>query len=118
MTVRGIRSRRLGISTSLRVLLASRVRGGNDSETVMTNPLAFTPLEIVLGVSTLSGIAIAVFLLAGAARSRFEWLPAGITAVLAVAVPVVGPAAALFICWNLSRVSRTAPQPKEPARST
>lgn len=74
----------------------------------MTNPLAPTPMEIALGMSMLIGVVIAIFLLAGAARSRFEWLPASITAVLAVAVPILGPALALFICWNLTRSNRMA----------
>ena len=72
----------------------------------MTNPLAFTPFEVALSVSTLIGVAIAVFLLGAAARSRLRWMPAIITAVLAVAVPFVGPAVALFICWKFSHVRR------------
>ena len=72
----------------------------------MTNPLAFTPFEVALGVSTLTGVAIAVFLLGEATRSPLRWLPAIITAVLAVAVPFVGPAVALFICWKLSQIRR------------
>jgi hypothetical protein len=84
----------------------------------VTNPLAFTPLEVASGVSTLFGVATAVFLLGGAARSHFEWLPAIITAVLAVGVPFVGPAVALFVLWKLSRVRREAPRPTDFARST
>ena len=83
----------------------------------MTNPLAFTPFELGLGVSTLIGVSIAVFLLGEAARSRLRWLPAIITAVLAVAVPLVGPAVALFVCWKLSRAGRRTPQPTDLAPS-
>jgi len=73
----------------------------------MNNPLAFTSFEVALGVSILLGVAIATFLLAGAVRSSFEWLPAILTAVLALAVPFVGPVVALFICWNLGRLRQT-----------
>lgn len=83
----------------------------------MGNPLAFTPLEVALGVSALIGVAIAVYLMRGAALAHFEWLPAIITAVLAVAVPFVGPVMALWICWNLGRVRRRTQQ-TELAQST
>lgn len=46
-----------------------------------------------------------------------RWLPAIITAVLAVAVPLVGPAVALFVCWKVSRAGRRTPQPTDLAPS-
>lgn len=72
----------------------------------MTDPLAFAAFELALGVSTAIGLTAAVFLLVGAARSRFGWTPAVITSVLAVALPFLGPALALWIFLNPNHVIR------------
>lgn len=74
----------------------------------MVNPLVPGPIEVVLATFVLLGPAVAVFLIVGAARERFEWVPAGILAFFALAVPLLGSAVALYCIPKLYRTGPAA----------
>ena len=67
------------------------------------NPLAFATLEAVWALSLVLGLVLAGYVLVAAARGRFAWTPAAVTALVAVLVSVAGPAVALLMCRGLVR---------------
>ena len=67
------------------------------------NPLAFAPLEAVWALSLVLGLVLAGYVLVAASRGRFAWTLAAVTALVAVLIPVAGPAVALVMCRGLIR---------------